>query len=240
MARFERLISPAEAFASAVRSRQHHIALLSASVLSSTGRQSCADQRSDRDKRAGCAQFAHNGHGNPIHAHTRTAGNHANLGRLSWSSWAPATSHAAATAAESVIRTGTGIPNAAISTASTTGVSATSASGPLARSHGYANAETRLRRPTPALPPRRVKVKRREPRRRWTSPGRTRLAQRLLVHSPSSWATVATFRVDHQLHGFAFVLRSEPPTRSSRDEHPLLRGVHETGSRPLLSSLAAR
>ena len=38
--------------------------------------------------------------------------------------------------------------------------------------------------------------------------------------------------VDHQPHGFVFVLRSEPPTCTSHDEHPLLQGVHGTGSRP--------
>ena len=41
-----------------------------------------------------------------------------------------------------------------------------------------------------------------------------------------------TTGVDHQLHGLVLVLRSELPTLSSHDEHPLLRGVHRTGSRP--------
>src|SRR4029079_5838176 len=44
--------------------------------------------------------------------------------------------------------------------------------------------------------------------------------------------------VDHQLHGFVLVLRGEPPTCASHDEHPLLRGVHATGSRPLLFARA--
>src|SRR5665648_105747 len=38
--------------------------------------------------------------------------------------------------------------------------------------------------------------------------------------------------VGHQLHGLVLELRSELPTLSSHDEHPLLRGVHRTGSRP--------
>jgi hypothetical protein len=39
--------------------------------------------------------------------------------------------------------------------------------------------------------------------------------------------------VDHQLHGFVLVLRSEPPTCASHNERPLMRGVHGTGSRPI-------
>src|SRR5664279_60497 len=35
--------------------------------------------------------------------------------------------------------------------------------------------------------------------------------------------------IDHELHGFVFVLRRNPPTCASHDEHPLLRGVHGTG-----------
>src|SRR5665811_1926429 len=39
-------------------------------------------------------------------------------------------------------------------------------------------------------------------------------------------------RVDHQLYGLVLVLRSELPTCVSHNEHPLLRGVHRSGSRP--------
>ena len=37
-------------------------------------------------------------------------------------------------------------------------------------------------------------------------------------------------------YGFVFVLRSQPPTCASHNEHPLLRGVHVTGSRPALAT----
>ena len=58
-------------------------------------------------------------------------------------------------------------------------------------------------------------------------------AQRLLLEAelPGHSGDRAT-GVDHQLHDFVFVLRSKPPTCASHNEHPLLRGVHVTGSGP--------